>query len=273
MTITAYPFDAGAGSSITEAQWRRMMRRIGVIDSVINEPSGSLNKLAVSQRAAGANLSVDVASGEAFLNGHFMSSDAVENLAVGSNSSGNPRIDRVVVRLDATFNTIVLAVLAGTPGASPVPPTLTQAIDGVWEISLAQIAVANGAASIVTANITDERRFSNELRTFSLSADRRSVTGATTADMALYSSFFWTMTGNVTVTVSNWPVSGKEGRANFYLKQDGTGSRTVTWPAGVLWPGGVTPTLTTTANKTDVFVLITFDGGTTIYGFIAGQNA
>lgn len=36
------------------------------------------------------------------------------------------------------------------------------------------------------------------------------------------------------------------------LIQDGTGSRTVTWPADVLFPGGVHPTLTTTAGATDV---------------------
>jgi hypothetical protein len=37
------------------------------------------------------------------------------------------------------------------------------------------------------------------------------------------------------------------------VTQDAHGSRTVTWPADVRWPGGVDlpPTLTTTANKTD----------------------
>jgi len=43
------------------------------------------------------------------------------------------------------------------------------------------------------------------------------------------------------------------------LIQDGTGSRTVTWPATVKWPGGTAPTLTTTANARDK-VALDWDG-------------
>lgn len=40
------------------------------------------------------------------------------------------------------------------------------------------------------------------------------------------------------------------------LVQDATGSRTVTWWSTITWPGGSAPTLTTTANKVDVFEFI-----------------
>lgn len=42
------------------------------------------------------------------------------------------------------------------------------------------------------------------------------------------------------------------------LTQDSTGSRTVTWPT-IRWQGGSAPTLTATAGKTDLIVLI-YDG-------------
>ncbi|MFZ5989420.1 MAG: hypothetical protein ACOYWZ_20180 [Bacillota bacterium] len=44
------------------------------------------------------------------------------------------------------------------------------------------------------------------------------------------------------------------GVASLLLKivQDGTGSRLVSWPSTVRWPGGTTPTLTTTANHWDI---------------------
>ena len=61
-----------------------------------------------------------------------------------------------------------------------------------------------------------------------------------------------TLTGNCTFTLSN-PKAG--GVYTLELVQDGTGSRTVTWPAAVLWPGGTTPTLTTTINRADMFTL------------------
>jgi hypothetical protein len=61
-----------------------------------------------------------------------------------------------------------------------------------------------------------------------------------------------TLTGNITFTFSN-PQPGA--RYLLELKQDGTGSRTVTWPAAVKWSGGVAPTLTTTAGQTDIICL------------------
>ncbi|MBV6442769.1 MAG: hypothetical protein EPGJADBJ_04493 [Saprospiraceae bacterium] len=64
-----------------------------------------------------------------------------------------------------------------------------------------------------------------------------------------------TLGGNRTFTFAN-PKSGAQ--YQIYIKQDGTGSRTVTWPT-IKWAGGSAPTLTTTAGKTDI-ITITYDG-------------
>jgi hypothetical protein len=61
-----------------------------------------------------------------------------------------------------------------------------------------------------------------------------------------------TLTGACTFTFTN-PKPGAV--YTLELVQDGSGSRTVTWPAAVLWPGGTTPTLTTTLNRADMFTL------------------
>jgi len=68
------------------------------------------------------------------------------------------RYDRIVLRLDRSTETrsIAAQILKGTPGASPQPPALTRN-DTVWEISLAKVAIAPGASSLTSANITDER--------------------------------------------------------------------------------------------------------------------
>lgn len=55
------------------------------------------------------------------------------------------------------------------------------------------------------------------------------------------------------------------------LVQDGSGSRTVTWFSTIKWSGGITPTLTTTASRVDVFGFICTGSGT-YDGFIVGQN-
>jgi hypothetical protein len=56
------------------------------------------------------------------------------------------------------------------------------------------------------------------------------------------------------------------------LTQDGTGSHTVTFFTTIAWAGGVAPTLTTTANKTDAFGFIRTSAGNYL-GYIVGLNA
>lgn len=58
-----------------------------------------------------------------------------------------------------------------------------------------------------------------------------------------------TLGGNRTLTFAN-PIAGKT--YTLAVKQDGTGSRTLSYPASVAWPGAVAPTLTTTAARIDL---------------------
>lgn len=64
--------------------------------------------------------------------------------------------------------------------------------------------------------------------------------------------------GNVTFTAWNNPPRNGS-LVTVIIVQDGTGSRTVTWPSNVKWSGGTAPTLTTTANKRDIFQFV-WDG-------------
>jgi hypothetical protein len=75
-----------------------------------------------------------------------------------------------------------------------------------------------------------------------------------------------TLTGNCTFT---FPTATAGQSFMMFLKQDATGSRTVTWPAAVKWPSSTAPTITATASKGDKFVF-TADG-TNWLGSVAGQ--
>ena len=93
--------------------------------------------------------------------------------------------------------------------------------------------------------------------------------GATvTFDLDSSSTHTVTLGGNRTLALSNSDAGQK---FIIRLVQDGTGSRTVTWFSTIKWPGGVTPTLTTTANKTDVFGFICTSAGN-YDGFVLGYN-
>lgn len=74
--------------------------------------------------------------------------------------------------------------------------------------------------------------------------------------------------GNITIAISN------EATGQCFLieiTQDSVGSRTVTWFTTIKWAGGSAPTLTTTANKRDVFGF-RVTGTDTYDGYIVGQN-
>ena len=94
---------------------------------------------------------------------------------------------------------------------------------------------------------------------------------AATIDLENGNFYKITLTANCTLTFSNPPASGTAGSFTLFLVQDGTGSRTVTWPGTVDWADATAPTLTTTAAAVDVLTFITLDGGTVWNGFVAGQ--
>jgi hypothetical protein len=100
-----------------------------------------------------------------------------------------------------------------------------------------------------------------------------SSSGAITLDLQNGNVFQTTLTENITsLTIDNPPASGKAGSFTWIVKQDGTGSRTIAWPAAVKWAGGSAPTLSTAADAVDVLTFLTTDAGTTWYGFAAGLD-
>lgn len=76
-----------------------------------------------------------------------------------------------------------------------------------------------------------------------------------------------TLTGNCAFT---FPATTAGRSFILFLRQDATGSRTVTWPATVKWPAGTAPTITATASRTDIYAF-TADG-TNWFGRVIAQN-
>lgn len=104
----------------------------------------------------GGGLSVNVLAGSAWINGYAYENTEELNLTLAAADGVNPRIDRVVVRWDAVERKISTMVLTGTAAASPTAPSLTRS-DNIYELALADIAVAAGAVSLAAGDITDRR--------------------------------------------------------------------------------------------------------------------
>lgn len=87
-------------------------------------------------------------------------------------------------------------------------------------------------------------------------------------NLALGTIFDLTLTANCAYTFPA-PTAGKQ--FTLLQRQDGAGSRTVTWPTNVRWDdGGTAPTPTATAGRTDVFTFLA-DGNYWI-GFKGPKN-
>jgi hypothetical protein len=107
--------------------------------------------------ADGSGMTVKVRTGQALIRGHYYENDSEVTLSIAASDPSLPRIDRVVLRLDPTANSVILVVLTGTPNPSPSAPALTQTNSAVYELPLAEIAVSAAAVVISSGNVTDER--------------------------------------------------------------------------------------------------------------------
>jgi len=153
MPETSWPFHDGAnGTPVLEDAWS-IMARAWVSTGVVGYPGDD----AAEVYANSSGRHVFVRPGRANVRGHWWDLDELATVPIAANSSGSPRIDRIVLRLDPTQDSIVLAVKQGTPAALPAPPAVTETDAAVYELALAQVKVPNGAATISASDVIDER--------------------------------------------------------------------------------------------------------------------
>jgi hypothetical protein len=94
-------------------------------------------------------------------------------------------------------------------------------------------------------------------------------TATSTFDFAYSNIHSLTLSAATTTLSFANPVSGQA--IIVRLGQDSTGGRTVVFPSTIYWAGGTTPTLTSTASKTDSYGLLCTASG--FYdGYIVGTN-
>ena len=125
------------------------------------------------------------------------------------------------------------------------------------------LAVFNGSPALTSATITSliETKTAPAISS-----------GTLTLNCSLGNVFAVSLNAAITtLTISNIPTTGNAFGLTLAFTMDGT-ARAVTWGAAIKWSGGTAPTLTSTNAKVDIFVLTTWDGGTTWYAMTGGQN-
>lgn len=142
---------------------------------------------------------------------------------------------------------------------APTPDVVT----GVVDLALAT-PVASSGGTPMTAGATGSP---GDMATV---VNTGNVTGAVTLlSTDLPTTRLWTLTGNVTLTLPT-PGATRSGTITLVMTQDGTGSRTITWPAAVKWPEGISQQPSTTAGSITVFHLLWT--GTAWLGLLGGKS-
>lgn len=209
------------------------------------------------------------------LQGHAVKNAAPTDAQVLLWNNGNADWEPVSVSGDATVTDTGAVTVTALRGHAVKNATPTDAQLLVWvnansdwePVSLSGDATVTAAGVVaLKSGLHLQGQVQSDAHWGALHTD---TDGATiTFDLSVANEHTVTLGGNRTLATSN----DQNGQAFLIvLVQDGTGSRTVTWWSGILWPGGTVPTLTTTANKADVFSFIRTASGA-YYGFVVGQN-
>ncbi|GAH51065.1 unnamed protein product, partial [marine sediment metagenome] len=102
-----------------DAEVYRLMFTSGVFSDVLNE-------LEVVECDPNA-LAVRIKTGWAYVHGFWYHNTSLLTKSLATANPDNPRIDRIILRLDTVTNfKISIEVLTGTPAVEPEAPTLTQ---------------------------------------------------------------------------------------------------------------------------------------------------
>jgi len=157
---------------------------------------------------------------------------------------------------------------------SPVANVELSSTFNTWRLTTNKIL--NDAASLTANNtMAGTATFSNVVTVSTLTVTRGTsqkvkvignITSNTSIDLDDANIFDLTLgANNLVLTFTNPPTSGFASGATLIVRQDGTGSRFLTFTDAV-YTDGIAPDLTTDANAIDVLAFFTTDGGASYFG-------
>ena len=170
-----------------------------------------------------------------------------------------------------TASTAELNKLAGVTASTAEINTLTGVTSTATELNYTNVTTlgTSEASKAVTADANGDVALAAELKATSYNETYVALSGTTpAADCEAGNMFSLTTSGSTTFTFSNPPATGTA--YGMVIKLVAGGTHAITWPTSVDWAGGTAPDAPA-SGETDVLGFITHDGGTTWYGFLAGD--
>ena len=206
----------------------------------------------VVAQSATPGMSVQISAGHALIAGtqtanqgfYIAYNDAATTVAIATADPSQARIDRICVVVQDAFyggtanNQVIFQAVTGTPSGSPVPPSAPNNA-----ITLAYVAVAANATSIVNANITDMR------------------------PTAQYTEGQYTASATASNTIQLNQLASQTGKAISVKNTAGTQKFAIAFDGTLTFQDGTTQT---TAATYDPNLVVNTQSGTT-YTIVAGD--
>lgn len=155
MAEISYPFDAenssGGSPVVSQTQWQAMALQWGHdhIDFPLANTGYTGNQLPFVLGANGRTLTIG--AGSASVGGFYYQLSGSATFTIAANSTGQGRIDLIVLRADMSKSAVNMAVVQGTPAATPVEPKPVRRSGGIWEMPLYAVTVPANNGSLTTS--------------------------------------------------------------------------------------------------------------------------
>lgn len=231
---------------------------------VSHDTDGTLKDSAITDAGAAADANVVHNTGNETVAGTktFSASPVVPTPTLGSQAANKTYVDTELDNFTVTKSDVGLGNVPNVDATLRANHTGTQTASTISDFgAAAQSAVASDlAGKVSTSNGGGEVYF-----------DAGNSGAAIALSLANGNVQKLTLTANCTLTLTS-PASGVMRSLTLLVFQDGTGSRTITWPGSVKWGNAGAPILTTTASKMDIISLFTVDGGTNWYGALGAKG-
>jgi len=212
------------GQEYSAADWALYFR--GLASSGVNA-FGNLDSLKVVKDAA---MTAKVSNGKALINGYYYEAYNNDTLLALAPTTGEARIDRIVLRLNLNQNewSITAQVKQGT---ATTPPAL-QRDNNIYELSLATITIPAGQSTLTNATVTDDRADGAVCGMLSfLGQQPYYPTGSVPPELWLYTIFPGELTAGEKATLeanptlmAKWNASRLSGYYNFQPKRNAVGA-------------------------------------------------
>lgn len=184
------------------------------------------------------------------------SGNAALVVGAGALASGNAALTNAATALASGNSALIVGANALASGNAALTSAATALASGNAALVVGGAALASGNAALT--GLSSKVSKAGDVISGTLVVDARSfgsvsstvTSGVVLIDFSANNNFDITLQGNSTLAPSVAPSGGQSGA--IYIRQDGTGGRTLAYSGGWSFSNGFAPSLTTTASGTDL---------------------